>query len=121
MADVLVIDEFAKGRVDKEWPLEKLDDIINYRYNHKKITILTTNYLPFQLKYEQKQKPAVYATSAYVSDTPIHESFWDKSLSERIGERMYDRLIEVSEFMSFMSLPSYRRHMAKDLLTQMRG
>lgn len=117
--DVLVIDEFAKGRIDKEWPLEKLDDLINYRYNHKKITILTTNYLPFQLKYEQKQKPTAYSGSAYISETPIHESFWDKTLSERIGERMYDRLMEVSEFINFTTLPSYRRLMAKDFLMKM--
>lgn len=115
--DVLVIDEFAKGRMDKEWPLEKLDDLINYRYNHKKITILTTNYLPFQFKYDQKQKPHVYSNSAFAANIPIHESFWDKSLVERIGERMYDRLVEVSEFINFMSLPSYRKVMAREFLT----
>jgi len=104
-ADVLVIDEFAKGRMDKEWPFEKLDDLINSRYNNKKITILTTNYLPFDFKYPSNIKHSV------------HESFWTQSLAERIGERMYDRLVEVSDFINFTSIPSYRRYMARNFLT----
>lgn len=35
--DVLVIDELGKGRNENEWQLEKLDDLINYRYNAKKL------------------------------------------------------------------------------------
>lgn len=101
--DILVIDEFAKGRLDKEWPLEMLDDLVNYRYNHKKITVITTNYLPHQHSYNQEQKT-------------IHESFWKKTLPERIGERMYDRLIEVSEFVDFTIIPSYRKHIAESKL-----
>lgn len=103
-AEVLVIDEFAKGRMDKEWPFEKLDDLINYRYNNKKLTILTTNYLPFDYKYSSTENHS------------IHETFWTQTLSERIGERMYDRLVEVSEFVDFTSLPSYRRFMARNFL-----
>lgn len=98
--DVLVIDEFAKGRLDKEWPLEMLDDLVNYRYNHKKITLITTNYLPHQQTYNQEPKA-------------IHESFWKKTLAERIGERMYDRLLEVSEFVDFTPLPSYRKYISE--------
>lgn len=101
--DILVIDEFAKGRLDKEWPLEMLDDLVNYRYNHKKITIITTNYLPPQQSYNQEQKT-------------IHESFWKKNLPERIGERMYDRLVEVSEFIDFTPIPSYRKYIAESKL-----
>ncbi len=105
-ADVLIIDEFAKGRMDKEWPFEKLDDLINYRYNNKKLTILTTNYLPFDFTYPNSEKYS------------IHESFWTQSLCERIGERMYDRLVEVSNFIDFTSLPSYRKFMARNFLRE---
>lgn len=45
---------------------------------------------------------------------PVHESFWMQNLKERIGSRMYERLIEVSEFIDFTNLPSYRRVLGRD-------
>ena len=114
--DFLVIDEFGKGRLDKEWPLEKLDDLINYRYNNKKITLLTTNYMPFDLKYQDRQRMHSFEAELNRVDTPTFENFWDKSLHERIGSRMYERLIEVSEFIDFTGLPSYRRSLAENFL-----
>ncbi len=114
--DVLIIDEFGKGRNDKEWQLEKLDDLVNYRYNAQKITFITTNYLPQTLKYSDKEIPFTRNKDIYAHDVPINETFWQQSLAERIGLRMYERILEVSEFVDFTELPSYRKFLGRNFL-----
>lgn len=107
--DVLIIDEFGKGRSDKEWQLEKLDDLVNYRYNQKKITILTTNYLLQDMRYDKKEVPYTPGRDLYAHDVLLNETFWNQTLPERVGMRMYERIVEVSEFLDMTGLPSYRR------------
>jgi DNA replication protein DnaC len=125
--DILVIDELGKGRNENEWQLEKLDDLINSRYNSRKITILTTNYLPQNYKYEDKEIPRTMnkevndfwregKSSASQGNIPVHESFWTQTLLERVGSRMYERIYEVSEFIDFMGMPSYRKFLGKGFL-----
>ncbi len=116
LVDVLIIDEFGKGRNDKEWQLEKLDDLVNARYNAQKITILTTNYLPPNFKYLDKEMPMQRNKDIYSPEIPLNESFWQQNLLERIGMRMFERIIEVSEFIDFTQLPSYRRYMGRSFL-----
>lgn len=106
--DVLLIDELGKGRTENEWQLEKLDELINSRYNTGKITLLTTNYLHGNHKYD----PRSYG----LTEIPANESFWRQSLQERIGARMYDRLVEASEFLVFLGVESYRRRMIDDIV-----
>ena len=105
--DVLVIDEFGKGRADNSWQLEKLDDLINARYNNNRITILTTNYLPSAQDYLKKNDHSVPPSPSQFED------FWSTDLSQRIGTRMFDRLLECSHFVSFVGLPSIRRKHAQ--------
>lgn len=107
-ADVLLIDELGKGRAEKAWQLEKLDDLLNSRYNDGRITLLTTNYLPPEFSYDP-------ARSGFRT-APSNESFWEQSLPERIGARMYDRIVESSVFVDFIGLPSYRRALADDFI-----
>lgn len=125
--DILVIDELGKGRNENEWQLEKLDDLINSRYNARKITIITTNYLPQNYKYDEKEIPRILSKEKnyYWPDekpnlsqgnVPVHESFWGQSLLERVGARMYERILEASEFIDFMGLPSYRKFLGKGFL-----
>lgn len=114
--DVLVIDEFGKGRHDKEWQLEKLDDLVNSRYNAKKTTIITTNYLPQNFRYEKKEIPTTMGRDLYSNDVVINESFWNQTLPERVGMRMYERILEVSEFFDMTGIPSYRRVMGRHFL-----
>lgn len=119
--DVLCIDEFGKGRHDKEWQLEKLDDLVNSRYNAQKITIITTNYLPFQLKYPAQDAPGQRTFDSYAKETPIHESFWQQPLADRIGMRLYERLVEVSVFVDFTELPSYRKYLGGSFLASLQN
>jgi DNA replication protein DnaC len=125
--DILVIDELGKGRNENEWQLEKLDDLINSRYNSRKITILTTNYLPQSYKYEDKEIPRTMnkevndfwregKSNTSQGNIPVHESFWTQTLLERVGARMYERIYEVSEFIDFMGIPSYRKFLGKGFL-----
>jgi DNA replication protein DnaC len=107
-ADVLLIDELGKGRAEKAWQLEKLDDLLNSRYNEGRITLLTTNYLPPEFSYDPVR-------SGFRS-APANESFWEQSLPERIGARMYDRIVESSVFVDFIGLPSFRRALADTYL-----
>jgi DNA replication protein DnaC len=108
--DVLLLDELGKGRTENEWQLEKLDELINSRYNTGKITLLTTNYLHGNDRYD----PRAYG----LAEIPANESFWKQSLQERIGARMYDRLVEASEFLVFLGVDSYRRRMLEELVVR---
>jgi len=107
--DVLLLDELGKGRTENEWQLEKLDDLINSRYNAGRITLLTTNYLHGEFRYD----PARFG----MREVPVNESFWRQTLQERIGARMYDRLLEASEFLVFLGVDSYRRRMVEAVRT----
>jgi DNA replication protein DnaC len=110
--DVLLLDELGKGRTENEWQLEKLDDLINSRYNAGRITLLTTNYLHGEFRYDPQRFG--------LKEVPANESFWRQSLQERIGARMYDRLLEASEFLVFLGVDSYRRRMVDSLLEKKR-
>lgn len=70
-AEVLVLDELGASK-PSEWVQETITHIINKRYNDKKITIFTSNYL----------------------DIPIGSAY-DESLSDRVGIRLRSRLHEM--------------------------
>jgi DNA replication protein DnaC len=71
-AEVLVLDELGAGK-PTEWVQETMTHVINKRYNDKKITIFTSNYL---------------------EDVKI-DSPYDETLSERVGVRLLSRLHEM--------------------------
>jgi DNA replication protein DnaC len=103
-APVLVIDELAKGR-NTEWELTMLDQIISSRYNAAdKITLFTTNY-PDQPSNSKKDGK---------SDT--HKDFGrgalvaEETLQEKVGERIYSRLVEMCRFVPLEGM-DYRQEM----------
>ncbi|HEY0171639.1 MAG TPA: ATP-binding protein [Pyrinomonadaceae bacterium] len=69
-AEILVLDEFGASR-PTDWVLETMTRVIGKRYNDKKLTIFTTNYLD-----ERRD---------------IHE----ETLQDRIGTRLRSRLYEM--------------------------
>ena len=75
-ADVLVLDDLGKERTS-EWVEETLNLVVNTRYNHKRITIFTSNFE----ETEDKTDP--------------------DSLLVRVGFRMHSRLYEMCEFVEF--------------------
>jgi DNA replication protein DnaC len=70
-AEVLVLDELGASK-PTAWVQETITHIINKRYNDKKVTLFTSNYL----------------------DIPIGSSY-DESLSDRVGVRLRSRLHEM--------------------------
>jgi DNA replication protein DnaC len=81
---VLVIDELGK-QVGTQWQLQQLDRIISSRYNERgqKMTFATTNF------------PTALAKDAHAR---AKEGFDRMTLEDRVGKRIYDRLLEMCEF-----------------------
>lgn len=107
-ADILIIDELGKGRTESEWQMERLDDLVNSRYNDAKITIFTTNFAPLGIAPEN-------ALSHGINNPPATEGFWTQTLADRIGMRIYDRIMEVARVIHFAQMPSLRRLAADKL------
>lgn len=79
-SEVLFLDELGAKRTSA-WIEEMIFYIINQRYNHKKLTIFTSNYLDTEEEEEDKR-----------------DSFYKKgedSLVDRIGVRLRSRLYEM--------------------------
>lgn len=121
-ADILLIDEFGKGRAEKEWEMEKLDDLVNSRYNNGRITILTTNYVPNHLGGDQTVSKPIKSPNPYWATTEtspknhVSDTYQTLTLAERIGERMFDRIQETTEWVNFTGIPSFRKKMAESFL-----
>jgi len=69
-ADVLVLDELGANK-PTDWVKDTMSHIINCRYNDRKLTIFTSNYL----------------------DNPARQG--EESLTDRIGVRLRSRLYEM--------------------------
>jgi DNA replication protein DnaC len=69
-AEVLVLDELGASK-PTDWVRDTMSQIINTRYNDKKVTIFTTNYV----------------------DNPTHPQ--EESLTDRVGVRLRSRLHEM--------------------------
>lgn len=92
---VLAIDELGKGR-NTEWQLSILDQIISKRYNRGLTTLFTSNY-PLEREGGGVDGGADFARRA-TRDT----------LRERVGERVYSRLHEMTDFIH-IDAPDYRK------------
>jgi DNA replication protein DnaC len=87
-ADVLVLDELG-ATIPTDWVRDTMYQIINRRYNDKKLTIFTTNYLDKQ-RFEK-----------------------DQVLEDRIGTRLRSRLYEMCK-MVIMDGQDYRKQINFD-------
>lgn len=110
-ADVLIIDELGKGRTENEWQMERLDDLVNSRYNSARITIFTTNFPPLGADRENPREQGLKTPQAT-------EGFWSQTLADRLGLRIYDRIMESAQLISLSGLPSLRKIAAQKLRTE---
>jgi DNA replication protein DnaC len=83
-AEVLVLDELGASK-PTEWVKDTMTHIINTRYNDKKVTIFTSNYL----------------------DTKANQ--YDETLTERVGERLRSRLHEMCKVVTLVG-EDYRKN-----------
>ncbi len=91
-AEVLVLDELG-STIPTDWVRDTMYQIINKRYNDKKLTIFTTNYLDAP-RIEGTKEPEIASRtfSKKGSSERIQEM---TTLEERIGTRLRSRLYEM--------------------------
>ncbi|HEY6330134.1 MAG TPA: DNA replication protein DnaC, partial [Blastocatellia bacterium] len=82
-AEVLVLDELGASK-PTEWVQETITHIITKRYNDKKTTIFTSNYLDLEDPLD----------IAEASDN-LRSRFREESLTDRVGKRLRSRLHEM--------------------------
>ncbi len=88
-AEVLVLDELGAVK-PTDWVWDTVAHILNTRYNHKRTTIITTNY-PNQSA--AMAKPS--RSNKSQDETDAEAAMREKTLGDRIGERMLSRLQEM--------------------------
>ncbi|MGD2245389.1 MAG: ATP-binding protein [Candidatus Aminicenantes bacterium] len=91
--DLLVLDELGAKRTTA-WVEEMVFYIINHRYNHRKLTIFTSNYLDSE-EDEEDTRDAFFKKK-------------DDTLVDRIGIRLRSRLYEMCKIVSIEGL-DYRK------------
>jgi DNA replication protein DnaC len=87
-ADVLLLDELGAIR-PTEWVWDTVSHILNYRYNEKKTTLITTNFSDLPSRREEKPRKAFSR-----KDEATH-AMAEETLGDRITERMRSRLHEM--------------------------
>lgn len=108
-AEVLVLDELG-ATVPTDWVRDTLYQIINTRYNDKRLTIFTTNYLDEILTEREEDREASRSkTSKRLSNDRMREL---TSLEERIGIPLRSRLYEMCTKVMITG-EDYRRNLDK--------
>ena len=95
-AEVLVLDDLGAGK-PSAWVLDIIGLILNARYNERRVTILTTNYL-------DETPPAGGASLPSGQRVVVRED----TLGDRIGARIRSRLYEMCKTVEFAA-PDFRR------------
>lgn len=81
--EILVLDDLGAGK-PSAWALETVGHILNQRYNEKRCTLITTNFL--DLETSQRAKGLLPSGMAVRTED---------SLADRIGQRVRSRLYEM--------------------------
>jgi DNA replication protein DnaC len=97
-AEILVLDDVGSSKPSL-WALETVGHILNARYNEKRVTLLTTNFLDSDAAANPAPSPRVAGMRA-----PTIED----SLTDRVGKRIRSRLYEMCRTIE-ISAPDYRK------------
>lgn len=97
-AEVLLLDDLGASK-PSPWALETISHILNKRYNDKRVTLLTTNYLD---DVETSPTPARLPSGQTIAAAR------EETLTDRIGQRVRSRLYEMCRTVEISS-PDYRR------------
>jgi DNA replication protein DnaC len=97
-AEILVLDDVGSSKPSL-WALETVGHVLNTRYNEKRVTILTTNFLDADAAIA----PAPAARVAGMRAPTIEDS-----LTDRVGKRIRSRLYEMCRTIE-ISAPDYRK------------
>lgn len=100
-AELLVLDDVGSSK-PSTWALETVGHILNSRYNDRRVTLLTTNFLDTDSAANTVNLQPV--PRALGMRTPIPED----SLTERVGKRIRSRLYEMCRTIEIVA-PDYRK------------
>jgi DNA replication protein DnaC len=98
-AELLVLDDVGSNKPSL-WALETVGHVLNTRYNEKRVTMITTNYL------DSDSVGAASATSQRVAG--MRSPTIEDTLTERVGKRIRSRLYEMCRTVE-ISAPDYRK------------
>jgi DNA replication protein DnaC len=96
--EILLIDDVGASK-PSEWARDTIGHILNKRYNEKRVTLLTTNYL------DGPDAPA--APLRMPSGQPVAPAR-EETLTDRLGQRVRSRLYEMCRTVELRA-PDYRR------------
>jgi DNA replication protein DnaC len=101
---VLLLDDLGASK-PSDWVRDTVNHILNARYNAKRVTILTTNFLDqeFSDRAQSRQSPVV----TFPSGERARASDKD-TLSDRVGARVRSRLYEMCRNIEIWA-PDYRK------------
>jgi DNA replication protein DnaC len=98
-AELLVLDDVGSSKPSL-WALETVGHVLNTRYNEKRVTMITTNYL------DSDSAGAAGAATQRVAG--MRSPTIEDSLTERVGKRIRSRLYEMCRTVE-ISAPDYRK------------
>jgi DNA replication protein DnaC len=99
-AELLVLDDVGSSK-PSTWALETVGHILNSRYNAKRVTLLTTNFLDSEA-VQNTDSPSVARAPGMRAPIP------EDSLTERLGKRIRSRLYEMCRTIEIIA-PDYRK------------
>src|SRR6202451_3038336 len=88
-AEIFVLDDVGSSKPSL-WALETVGHVLNTRYNEKRVTLLTTNFLDSDAAGANPAGPSAVSRLAGMRAPAI-----DDSLTERVGKRIRSRLYEM--------------------------
>jgi DNA replication protein DnaC len=101
-AEIFVLDDVGSSKPSL-WALETVGHVLNTRYNEKRVTLLTTNFLDSDLAGTNSNGLTAVTRVAGMRTPAI-----DDSLTERVGKRIRSRLYEMCRTVEIFG-PDYRR------------
>jgi len=101
-ADVLLLDDLGASK-PSPWALETVGHILNARYNERRITLLTTNYLD-----SGGSAPSPLPRTSRLPSGQAVAAAREDSLTDRLGMRIRSRLYEMCRTIELFT-PDYRK------------
>jgi DNA replication protein DnaC len=99
-AEILVLDDVGSSKPSL-WALETVGHILNTRYNEKRVTLLTTNFLDSDAAIANPPSPSPRVAG-------MRTAAVEDSLTERVGKRIRSRLYEMCRTLEIYA-PDYRK------------
>jgi DNA replication protein DnaC len=123
-AEIFILDDVGSSK-PSPWALETVGHVLNTRYNEKRVTLLTTNYLDEDASHSRNSdsasaipgargnvvSPDSYRSGKLPSGEPMRGARED-TLTERVGARIRSRLYEMCRTIKIFA-PDYRKEIRK--------